>query len=385
MTKVDTIAIIVAAGRGERAGGELPKQYRPLLGKPLLRWAVEPFLAHPQINGVLVVIDPAFEALYEASTEGLPLLAPVMGGATRQQSVRAGLEALAAHGAPKQVLIHDAARPFTPPAVIDRVLDALETHAAALPVLPVADSLKRVENGTVAISVERAGLARAQTPQGFQFDILLQAHRGAAQGFTDDAGIIEATGLPVAAVEGSEDLFKVTEAGDFSRAERYLLARHGDVRTGQGLDVHCFGPGDRVTLGGLTIPHDAGLMGHSDADVALHALTDALLGAIAAGDIGAIFPPSDPQWKGMDSAVFLAHAHDLVMQHGGVIAHVDLTIICERPKIGPHRDAMRARIAEILRVDPARVSVKATTTEGLGFTGRQEGIAAQALATVRLP
>ena len=385
MTKVDAIAIIVAAGRGERAGGVTPKQYQPLLGKPLLRWTVEPFLAHPRIKGVLVVIDPAFEAHYEAATEGLDLLAPVMGGATRQQSVRAGLEALAAHGAPAHVLIHDAARPFTPPDVIDRVLDALASHAAALPVLPVADSLKRVNNGAVAASVERAGLARAQTPQGFRFDVLLKAHRGAAEGFTDDAGIIEATGLPVAVVEGSEDLFKVTEAGDFIRAERYLLARHGDVRTGQGFDVHRFGPGEHVTLGGVRIPHEAGLMGHSDADVALHALTDALLGAISAGDIGKIFPPSAPQWKGMDSAVFLAHARDLVTQQGGLIAHVDLTLICERPKIGPHREAMRARIAEILQVDVARVSVKATTTEGLGFTGRSEGIAAQAIATVRLP
>ena len=385
MTKVDAIAIIVAAGRGERLGGAMPKQYRPLLGKPILRWAAEPFLAHPRIGGVLVVIDPAFEAHYEAATEGLDLLAPVMGGATRQQSVRAGLEALAAHGAPTHVLIHDAARPFTPPDVIDRVLDALGSHAAALPVLSVADSLKRVNNGAVAASVERAGLARAQTPQGFRFDVLLKAHRGAAEGFTDDAGIIEATGLPVAVVEGSEDLFKVTEAGDFMRADRYLLARHGDVRTGQGFDVHRFGPGEHVTLGGVRIPHEAGLMGHSDADVALHALTDALLGAISAGDIGKIFPPSAPQWKGMDSAVFLAHARDLVTQQGGLIAHVDLTLICERPKIGPHREAMRARIAEILQVDVARVSVKATTTEGLGFTGRSEGIAAQAIATVRLP
>lgn len=385
MTKVDAIAIIVAAGRGERAGGELPKQYRPLLGKPLLRWAVEPFLVHPRINGVLVVIDPAFEALYEAATEGLDLLAPVMGGATRQQSVRAGLEALAAHGAPAHVLIHDAARPFTPPAVIDRVLDALETHAAALPVLAVADSLKRVENGAVAASVERAGLARAQTPQGFRFDVLLKAHRAAAEGYTDDVGILEATGLPVAAVAGSEELFKVTEATDLARAERHLLARHGDVRTGQGFDVHRFGPGDQVILAGVRIPHDAALMGHSDADVALHALTDALLGAISAGDIGKIFPPTDPQWKGMDSAVFLTHARDLVTQQGGVIAHIDLTLICEQPRIGPHRDAMRQRIAEILQVDVSRVSVKATTTEGLGFTGRSEGIAAQAIATVRLP
>lgn len=385
MTKLDAIAVIVAAGRGERAGGAMPKQYWPLLGKAMLRWTVEPFLAHPRINGVLVVIDPACEALYEAATEGLDLLAPVMGGATRQQSVRAGLEALAAHGAPAHVLIHDAARPFTPPAVIDRVLDALATHPAALPVLPVADSLKRVANGAVAASVGRDGLARAQTPQGFRFDVILKAHRAAAEGFTDDAGIIEAMGLPVAAVAGSEVLFKVTEAGDFMRAERHLLAQYGDIRTGQGFDVHRFGPGDQVTLGGVRIPHDAGLIGHSDADVALHALTDALLGAISAGDIGKIFPPSDPQWKGMDSAVFLAHARDLVTRQAGVIAHVDLTLICEEPRIGPHRDAMRQRIAEILRIDPARVSIKATTTEGLGFTGRSEGIAVQAIATVRLP
>lgn len=380
-----TIALIVAAGRGSRAGGGLPKQYRPLLGRPLLAHAVAPFLAHPRVDRVVVVIHPDDEPLYEAAAAGLDLPSPIMGGATRQQSVRAGLEALAAHGAPKYVLIHDAARPFTPAAVIDRVLDALETHPAAVPVATVADSLKQVADGMVQGSIPRDGLARVQTPQGFHFEPLLHAHRAASEGFTDDAGIIEATGLKVAAVVGDETLFKVTESDDFTRAERHLLAAHGDVRVASGYDVHRFTAGDHVMLGGIRVPHTHALEGHSDADVALHALTDALLGTMAAGDIGQAFPPSDPRWKGADSALFLTHARDRVAAAGGLIAHVDITIICERPKVGPHRDAMRARIADLLHVDPARVSVKATTTEGLGFTGRQEGIAAQATATVRLP
>lgn len=379
-----TIALIVAAGRGSRAGGGLPKQYRPLLGRSLLAHAVAPFLTHPKVDSVVVVIHPDDEALYEAATAGLNLPSPIMGGATRQRSVRAGLEALAAHGAPRYVLIHDAARPFTPADAISRVLDALNTHPAAVPVLAVADSLKRVQNGVVTASVPRDGLMRVQTPQGFHFEHLLHAHRAASEGFTDDAGIMEATGLQVAAVAGHEDLFKVTETDDFSRAQRHLLGLHADVRVASGYDVHRFAPGDHVMLGGVRVPHDMSLEGHSDADVALHALTDALLGAVVAGDIGQSFPPSDPKWKGADSALFLTHARNRVAAAGGLIAHVDLTIICERPKVGPHRGAMRARIAELLQIDVARVSVKATTTEGLGFTGRREGIAAHAVTTVRL-
>lgn len=380
-----TAALIVAAGRGTRFGGERPKQYQPLLGRPLLRWTIEAFLRHPAIALVQGVIHPDDAAFYDEAVAGLALPAPVCGGATRQASVRAGLEALAARGATR-VLIHDAARPLVRATLIDRVLAGLEEAEGALPALPVTDSLRRVEHGLVSGSLPRDGLVRAQTPQGFRMDAILAAHRAAASAdFTDDAAILQAAGGAVRVVAGDEEALKVTEADDLLRVERLILDRLGDIRTASGFDVHRFTAGDHVMLCGVRVPHSHGLAGHSDADAGLHALTDAILGALAEGDIGAAFPPSDPQWRGVDSAVFLAHARDRVAARGGVIAHVDVTLICERPKITPHREAMRTRIAEILRIDSARVSVKATTTEELGFTGRREGIAAQAIASLRLP
>jgi 2-C-methyl-D-erythritol 4-phosphate cytidylyltransferase/2-C-methyl-D-erythritol 2,4-cyclodiphosphate synthase len=299
--------------------------------------------------------------------------------------VRLGLESLAA-APPARVLIHDAARPFVDRGTIDRVLAALDDAPGAIPALPVKDTVKRGLSGRVAETLDRTALWRAQTPQGFDYAAIFAAHR-AAQGseLSDDAAVAERAGLAVRLVAGSEANFKVTTAEDLEQAERLLLARHGDVRTGQGFDVHAFGPGDHVWLCGVKVAHEGGLVGHSDADVGLHALTDAILGALGAGDIGQHFPPSDPKWRGAPSHLFLSHAGALVASAGGRIAHLDVTLICERPKIGPHRDAMVARIAEILGLERGRISVKATTTEGLGFTGRGEGIAAQAVATIRLP
>ena len=386
-----TIALIVAAGKGERAGGGVPKQYRPLGGLPVLRRAVLAFSRHPRIDAVRVMIAEEHRALYDAAVAGLDLGAPVIGGAERQASVLNGLESLA-DAAPEIVLIHDAARPLLPAAVIDRVLDALDAAPAALPVLAVADTLKRGEGGLAAGTVNRDGLWRAQTPQGMRFDAVLDAHRrAAAEGVTvtDDAALMEWAGHAVALVAGSEDAMKITTAQDFALADR-LLAGALETRVGTGFDVHRLGaktPGgvDGVALGGIVIPHDQALLGHSDADVGLHAITDALLGALGDGDIGTHFPPSDPQWKGAASDRFLADACRRVRAGGGQIRHLDLTVICERPKVGPHREAMRARIAEICGVPVARVSVKATTTERLGFPGRGEGIAAQAAATIALP
>ena len=378
-------ALVVAAGRGTRLGAVLPKQYLPLAGRPLLRHTLEALSAHPRLAGITAVIHPDDRALYEQAVTGLGLLPPVAGGAQRQDSVRNGLEALTAHR-PTLVLIHDGARPFVDAATIDRVIAALEDAPGAIVALRVRDTVKREVGGHVGGTIEREGLWRALTPQGFHFDAILAAHRAAAGGeLTDDSAIAEAAGMKVALVEGSEENFKVTTAEDLARAERLLAARLGDVRTGQGFDVHAFGPGDKVCLCGVAVPHERGLVGHSDADVGLHALTDAVLGAIGAGDIGMHFPPSDPQWRGASSDRFLRHAATLVARAGGMIAHADVTLVCERPKVGPHREAMVARIAEILGIDRARVSVKATTTEKLGFTGRGEGIAATALATVRLP
>ncbi|MBV9521936.1 MAG: bifunctional 2-C-methyl-D-erythritol 4-phosphate cytidylyltransferase/2-C-methyl-D-erythritol 2,4-cyclodiphosphate synthase [Alphaproteobacteria bacterium] len=379
------IALVVAAGRGTRLGGPLPKQYLPLGGVPLLRHSLAALRRHPGVATVSAVIHPDDRALYEAAADGLDLLPPVPGGAQRQDSVRNGIENLAAR-APARILIHDGARPFIDAAIIDRVLAALDTRSGAIAALPLRDTLKRGADGRVAQTLDRTALWRAQTPQGFRFADILAAHRAAAGlDLSDDAAVAERAGLEVALVTGSEDNFKVTTMEDLARAERLLAARHGDIRTGQGFDVHAFGAGDRVWLCGIEVPHGQGLTGHSDADVGLHALTDALLGTIGAGDIGVHFPPSDPAWRGAPSHRFLRHAAALVAKAGGVIAHVDVTLICERPKIGPHRAAMVARIAEILAVEPSRVSVKATTTEQLGFTGRGEGIAAQAVATVRLP
>ncbi len=382
-------ALIVAAGSGQRFGAEIPKQYLDLVGKPVLRRTVEAFLRHPRVKAVRVVINPAFRDLYDAAVAGLGLPEPVAGGASRQDSVRNGLEALA-DSAPDHVLIHDAARPLIDDATIDAVIAALDHHPAALAAVPVADTLKRgkggLNGGLVTGTVDRSGLWRAQTPQGFRFPEILAAHRSAAGlELTDDAAVAERAGLPVALVPAREENFKVTTPDDLARAARVIDSALSDIRTGMGFDVHRFAEGDHVTLCGVRVPHSHRLEGHSDADVGLHALTDAILGALCAGDIGSHFPPSDPQWRGADSALFLRHAAELVTARGGRIAHVDVTIICERPKVGPHRDAMTARIAEILGMAADRVSVKATTTERLGFTGRGEGIAAQAVATVRLP
>ncbi len=380
------VALVVAAGRGHRFGGELPKQYRLLAGKPLLRHCLERFLAHPAIDAVRVVTNPLDRALYEEATAGLALLAPVAGGDTRQQSVRNGLESLAAD-APAHILIHDAARPFVAAPMIDRVIVALGRSAGAIAALPVVDTMKRAAaSGTrIEATTSRERLWRAQTPQGFRFADILAAHRAAAAtDLTDDAAVAEAAGLAVELVEGTEENFKVTSEADLQRAER-VLAGTWEYRNASGYDVHRFAPGDFITLCGIRVPHDKSLEGHSDADVGLHALTDAILGAIGAGDIGQHFPPSDPKWQGADSARFLAHASELVARRGGRIVNLDVTVICERPKVGPHREAMRRRIAEILRLEQDRISIKATTTEGLGFTGRAEGIAAQATATVALP
>jgi 2-C-methyl-D-erythritol 4-phosphate cytidylyltransferase/2-C-methyl-D-erythritol 2,4-cyclodiphosphate synthase len=380
-----TYALVVAAGRGSRFGGDRPKQYLPLGGQTVLRHAVEAFAHHPRIAGVQVVIRPEDEDLFRAATAGLRLLPPVAGGPERQDSVRRGLEALVARQ-PAAVLIHDGARPFTSAQLIDRVIAALAHGPAAIPCLPLADTIKRGADGVIQTTVDRAGLWRAQTPQGFHFAAILAAHRAAAgHVLTDDSAVAETAGLAPVIVAGEDDNVKITTVADLAAAERLLAARLGDVRVGQGFDVHAFGAGDRVMLCGVEIPHSAGLVGHSDADVGLHALTDALLGAIGEGDIGQHFPPGDPQWRGAPSAQFLRHAGELLRARGGAVAHLDVTIICERPKIGPHRPAMVERIAAILGIAAERVSVKATTTDRLGFTGRGEGVAAQAVATVRLP
>ncbi len=380
-----TAALVVAAGRGERAGGPVPKQYRLLAGESVVARAAGALLRHPRIDAAAVVVAPGHEALLAEACGHLPLLPPVAGGAERQDSVRAGLEALAPLR-PGRVLVHDAARPFLPPEVVDRLLDALDGGAAAAaPALPVVDTLKRVEGGAIVGTVDRAGLARAQTPQAFRFAALLEGHRAlAGAALTDDIAVAERMGARVAAVPGAESLFKITGPEDFERAARHL-ALGRETRTGIGYDVHRFGPGASVTLCGVAIPHERGLVGHSDADVGLHALTDALLGAIGAGDIGQHFPPSDPRWRGAASELFLRHAAGLARARGGEIASVDVVLVCERPRIGPHRDAMRRRVARILQVPEGRANVKATTTERLGFAGRGEGVAAQAVAAVRLP
>ena len=392
-----TIAVIVvAAGSGTRAGG-LPKQYRSIGRRPVLAHSLGAFMALPAIGRIACVIDPAFEAEYRMATDGLAadprLTEPVAGGATRQASVLAGLEALAPF-APDLVLIHDAARPFVAPVAITRLIDRLAAVPAALLAHPVVDTLKHADaDGRVIGTRARDGLWAAETPQGFRFAALLDAHRRAAADgrtdFTDDAAVAEWAGLPVAVVAGEPGNLKITSLADLEAADRRLRMEEflalGDVRVGTGYDVHRFTQGDAVVLGNVRIPHEAKLEGHSDADVALHALTDAILGVLGEGDIGTHFPPSDMRWRGADSAVFLAEAARRVAARGGVIAHADISIIAEAPKIGPHREAMRARIAAILGIAIDRVGVKATTNEKLGFVGRREGIAAIATATVRLP
>lgn len=388
-------ALIVAAGRGLRAGADAPKQYRQLGGVPVLCRTLAPFLAESRITTVLVVIGAGDRVRYDdaisrlADSDRIRLAMPVDGGETRQDSVRAGLEALAAAGFQGNVLVHDAARPFVSPALIERALAGCVQHVAAIPTLPVTDTVKRVDStGLVEETLPREQLASVQTPQAFAFGGLLDAHRAAlvagAGGFTDDSAIMEWAGHRVATFAGDAMNLKLTYPGDFELAEQ-RLARPLVTRIGTGYDVHAFAEGDHVWLGGIRIPHSRGVTAHSDGDVALHALTDAVLGALADGDIGSHFPPSEPQWRGASSDRFLAFAADRVRQRGGRIDHLDLTIVCEGPKIGPHREAIRARIAEIAGLRPDQVGTKATTSERLGFTGRGEGLAALATATIRLP
>jgi 2-C-methyl-D-erythritol 4-phosphate cytidylyltransferase / 2-C-methyl-D-erythritol 2,4-cyclodiphosphate synthase len=379
------IALVVAAGRGTRLGGETPKQYLKVAGKPIIRYSLEALARHSGVDRVRVVYNPADRDLYDAAVTGLDLLPPVAGGAARQDSVRLGLESLEAT-APDNVLIHDAARPFIGPSLISGVVGSLDRWRAAVPAIPIPDTVKRVPRlKIVRETLDRNQLFRAQTPQGFRYADILAAHRYAVGlDLPDDAAAAERAGMVVKLTTGDPFNFKVTTMADLAEAERRFLFSLGDARVGQGFDAHAFGPGDHVWLCGVKIPHDHGLIGHSDADVGLHALTDAILGAIGAGDIGMHFPPSDPEWRGAASDRFLRHAVGLVRERQGWIANVDVTLICERPKIGPYRDAMVQRIAAVADIEPGRVSVKATTTDGMGFTGRGEGIAAQAVATVRL-
>lgn len=383
-----TAAVIVAAGQGTRAGGGMPKQFRPVGGIPLLQRTARCLADHPEIDNLMVVVGEGQETLANEALIGIEKrMRIVIGGADRQASVRAGLEALShIEPAPGIVLIHDAARPFVPHAVIDSVIAKAHEVGGAIPVLPITDALlATTDDHSLAPGPDRAGAMRAQTPQGFRFTAILEAHRaalseplGAAQ---DDTAIAARAGLPVHPVPGAEENFKLTAPGDFARAEAYLASLR-ETRVGFGYDVHRFTDGDTIKLCGVDIPHTRALAGHSDADVGLHAATDAILGAIGAGDIGAHFPPSDAKWKGADSTVFLNHAAALVGARGGEIIHLDITLVCERPKIGPHRDAMRRRVAACLGLSLGRVSIKATTTERLGFTGRGEGIAAEAVATL---
>ncbi|MCV2881046.1 bifunctional 2-C-methyl-D-erythritol 4-phosphate cytidylyltransferase/2-C-methyl-D-erythritol 2,4-cyclodiphosphate synthase [Actibacterium sp. XHP0104] len=374
-------AIIVAAGRGIRAGGDIPKQYQDLRGQAVLARTVGAFLDHPRIDEVVVVANTGDAALYlKALGQLAPRVTRVSGADSRDGSVRAGLAAVAP--GTEAVLIHDGARPLVAPDLIDRVLDALATHPGAAPALPVTDALWRGQDGAVTASQPREGLFRAQTPQGFHLGAIRAAHAAHPGGAADDVEVALAAGLDVAIVEGDETNLKITHPGDFARAARILKDQPMDIRTGNGFDVHRFGEGDHVMLCGVHVPHDHALMGHSDADVGMHALTDAIYGALAMGDIGQHFPPSDMQWKGAESHIFLRHAALLAAEHGFAITHCDVTLICERPKIGPHAAAMRAALAEIIGIDATRISVKATTSERLGFTGREEGIAALATATL---
>ncbi|WP_243368593.1 bifunctional 2-C-methyl-D-erythritol 4-phosphate cytidylyltransferase/2-C-methyl-D-erythritol 2,4-cyclodiphosphate synthase [Microvirga solisilvae] len=390
-------ALIVAAGRGSRAGEGIPKQYRLLMEKPVLSRTLEAFLSHPKVQKVLVVIHPDDQDLYAQSLAALPqeliirLLPPAFGGETRQDSVRNGLEMLEPL-APDRVLVHDAARPFVNAALIDRAIDAANIWQAAVPGIAVTDTVKVIDaDGKVETTPDRSMLRAVQTPQAFDFATLIAAHRKAVslnvRSFTDDGALAEWVGLAVHVFPGDAANIKLTHPADFTGAEQRLKGQPMTyvTRLGTGFDVHAFGEGDHVWLGGIKVPHDKGVLAHSDGDVILHALTDALLGAIADGDIGTHFPPSDPQWKGASSDRFLAHAAGLVRARGGKIDHLDTTLLCEKPRLGPYREEMRRRIAEICGLKVEQVSLKATTTEKLGFTGRSEGIAAQAAATIRLP
>ncbi|WP_296764961.1 bifunctional 2-C-methyl-D-erythritol 4-phosphate cytidylyltransferase/2-C-methyl-D-erythritol 2,4-cyclodiphosphate synthase [Sediminimonas sp.] len=382
-----TAAIILAAGRGTRAGGARAKQWQGLAGARVIDWTLRAFRAAPAIEVIALVLQPDEMGLV-APADGLITAA---GGDTRADSVRAGLEALDGRGVDK-VLVHDVARPCVTPALITAVIDALDDSAAAAPAVAVSDALWRGDAGHVAGIQPRDGLWRAQTPQGFDFAAIRNAHAAHAGDAADDVEVARAAGIEVAIVPGDADNLKITTAADFDRAARILRDRQRsgpssdfDIRTGTGYDVHRFGPGDHVMLCGVAVPHDRGLQGHSDADVGMHAITDALYGALALGDIGRHFPPSEARWKGAESHIFLRHAMDEVRARGYRVTHIDCTLICERPKVGPHADAMRERLAAIAGLDAGRVSVKATTSERLGFTGRGEGIAAQAAATVMRP
>src|SRR5215207_7656229 len=384
-----TAAILVAAGRGLRAGSGGPKQYRTIGGQTVIFRAMQTFCSHPDVATVQPVVNPDDIGLFNEAVAGLRHQPPTKGGATRQASVHAGLEALAAEK-PDIVLIHDAARPFVTSAVISRAIDAAGRTGAAVPAIAVTDTIKQVgDTGDVVATPERARLRIAQTPQAFRYDVILEAHRRAVRegrsDFTDDAALAEWAGLTVATFEGDAANMKLTTPEDFVREEARLGAMLGDIRTGTGYDVHAFGDGDHLMICGVRVPHTRGFLAHSDGDVGLHALVDAILGALADGDIGSHFPPSDDKWKGAESNRFLDYAVQRVRARGGFIANLEVTLICERPKIGPLRDAMRARIAEITGLNISRVAVKATTSERLGFTGREEGIAATASATIRLP
>ncbi len=378
-----THALIVAAGAGARAGLERPKQFEPVGGKPMVRHSVERFLSHPGIDQIWIVIAAGQEERMAAALAPLCAYNLVMGGATRQQSVYQGLKAIRQAGGAKNILIHDAARPFVSHDVIDRLLERLQIAPAAIPVLPSVDTMVQIEDDRLDKTLDRNSLRRVQTPQAFDFSRLVAAHDlfPADRDATDDAQIFRAAGHAVTVVEGDEALKKYTLPADFGEKGTGDMRQ---IRTGMGYDVHRLAKGEDLWLGGVKIDHDKGLAGHSDADVLLHALTDALLGAVAAGDIGDHFPPTDPQWRGARSARFAEFAASLIREKGGVIHNVDMTIICEAPKIKPHRETIRATLAEILSIDVARISIKATTTEGLGFAGRGEGIAAQAIATISL-
>lgn len=374
-----TTALIVAAGKGSRAGGDLPKQYQLLGGKPVLRRAVEALIGHPAIARVRVVIGAGQQSLASDALAGLAVGPLIEGGAERADSVRAGLAQIDGEA----VLVHDAARPFCPPDVIDRLLAPLEFFDGAAPVLAVGDTLARASD-RLDIAVDRSGMVRVQTPQAFRLAAIRNAYEvWSGETPTDETTVARAAGLTVAAVAGDPALEKITTAADFARASQWLQSQM-TPRTGFGFDVHAFGGEGPIMMGGIAIPHTRGLEGHSDADVVLHAITDALLGAAGLGDIGEHFPPSDAQWKGESSDRFLAHAAALIRNDGGIIDHVDCTIVCEEPRIGPYRQAMKRQVAAILQLREDQVSIKATTTEGLGFTGRREGIAAQAVASIRL-
>lgn len=376
---MSTDVIIVAAGRGRRAGGEVPKQWRDVNGTPVAAHTVQVFQRHPRIDRVVLVHHPD-DLSKVLALPGADQLLLAHGGATRNQSVRNGLDILASTP-PDRVLIHDVARPCVPTNVIDAVIDALDTYPGAAPALAVTDALWQGNDATVSGVQDRTGLYRAQTPQGFRFADLLTAHRAFDGDAADDVEVARHAGLAVAIVPGHEDNLKITHPGDFDRAQT-ILRGHMDIRLGNGYDVHRFGPGDHVILCGIKIPHGRALQGHSDADVGMHAVTDALYGALAEGDIGRHFPPSDPQWKGAASEIFLKHAADLVREKGYDISNIDCTLVCEHPKVGPHAAAMQAEMARIMGLSTDRVSIKATTSERLGFTGREEGIAAIATAAL---